>query len=102
MGPIPSNSLSISGKPAWWFEEIVQEKHVLQSERVERAEARVVVHIEEDEERFRRCRQLKVQLELEAQERKDLLEQVKRMEETERTRCIINIKSTVTSIPSKY
>jgi hypothetical protein len=86
MRPIPTNDHSNSGKPAWWFEEIVQEKHVLQSERRERAEARVVVHIEEDEERSRRCRQLKVQLELEALERKDLLEQVKRMEETERSR----------------
>ncbi len=84
--PIPTNDLSIGGKPAWWFEEIAQEKYVMQSERRERAEARVVAHIEEDEERSRRCRILKVQLEVEAQERKDLLEQVKRMEETERTR----------------
>ena len=84
--PVPTNDLSISGKPAWWFEEIAQEKNVMQNERRERAEARVVVHIEEDEERSRRCRYLKVQLELEVQERKDLLEQVKRMEETERSR----------------
>jgi hypothetical protein len=84
--PVPTNDLSIGGKPEWWFEEIAQEKHVMQSERRERAEARVIVHIEEDEERSRRCRLLKVQLELEVQERKDLLEQVKRMEETERSR----------------
>jgi hypothetical protein len=84
--PVPTNELSIGGKAAWWFEEIAQEKYVMQSERRERAEARVVVHIEEDEERSRRCRLLKVQLELEAQERKDLLEQVKRMEDTERSR----------------
>jgi hypothetical protein len=85
--PIPtSDQSSIGGKPAWWYEEIAQEKKTLQRERQERVEARVVVQIEEDLERTRRTRQLQVQRESDAQERRELREQVKRMEEAERLR----------------
>ena len=88
--PIPtSDQASIGGKPAWWYEEIAQEKQILQSERQERADARVVALIEEDLERSRRTRQMIVQREADAEERRDLREQVRRMEETERFRSAL-------------
>ncbi len=74
------------GQPAWWYEEIAQEKKIVQMEKMERIEAKVVAKIEEDLERSRRERQLLVQREADAAERSSLREQVKRMEEAERHR----------------